>query len=149
MVEYRLKNIQQNTATQNQSLDENLKELNRQVGNLPGAIAGQVVGDGNINFNTPSGITTVFPFSIPFSFSRAVMGLRAPPQAPRFEADFSGTIFDTRTLTQEYGMDGKGENFVWVLDMADFESVAAVIRWTVWISFFIGLMFVTNKVIRW
>jgi len=77
---------------------------------------------------------TVFPFSIPFAFGSAITSLNVPPQAPRFTVDFGGTIF---------------EGYVLDLNFDEFEQVATVIRWTVWLGFFIGLMFVTRKVIQW
>lgn len=95
-------------------------------------------------------ITTIFPFSIPFSFGLAITTLRAPAVPPRFEADFSGTVLDGGTLASAHGIEGLNTGgFNLVIDFAWLENLAMVIRWTVWIGFFVGLMFLTNKVIRW
>jgi hypothetical protein len=121
-------------------VDKRLREIREaaeaqteKIKNIPGDIGGNMAFDFDGNRNRHR-MTTVFPFSIPFSFGAAITSLRAPPQAPRFEIDFEGTIF---------------EGYVWVLDFEEFESIVVVVRWAVWIAFFIGLMMVTNKVIRW
>lgn len=96
-----------------------------------------LVGDMALNFesmNNRTQLTTVFPFCIPFDLAHAIESLRVPPKAPTFGADFSGTIFG---------------NYQFRLDLSEYESIAQIIRWTVWISFFIGLLFITPKLIRW
>jgi len=93
---------------------------------------------GTMQFQFPVGnqnrITTIFPFSIPFSLARSITMLSAPATPPRFTADFNGTVFD---------------GFVLDIDFAWLENIAMVIRWTVWVGFFVGLMFATKKIIQW
>lgn len=79
-------------------------------------------------------VIDVFPFCIPFDLIRAVKSLAVEPKAPVFSMDFSGTMF--------------GE-YKWELDLSDYESIAQIVRWIVWISFFVGLMFATRKLMKW
>jgi hypothetical protein len=107
------------------------------IKSLPQSIATAVVGTATIDYSPLKNnidLTTVFPFCIPFDFIRAITSLQAAPQAPSFTIDFSGTVLG---------------DYIWELDMADFETPARVIRWGVWISFFIGLMIATQKFIKW
>ena len=105
---------------------------------IPAAIALAVVGTMQFDFskirNTNLDFATIFPFSIPFDFYLAINSLNVSPVIPVFEIDFSGTIFGST---------------VFRLDFSDFEDIAQIIRWGIWISFFMGLMLVTNKLIRW
>ncbi|MCL2189883.1 MAG: hypothetical protein FWC16_12875, partial [Defluviitaleaceae bacterium] len=142
----------QNPAIPREWLENVEREL-AGIHSYAGAIAGTLAAEGNVDFNRYRGnrnLTTIFPFSIPFSFGRAISSLRAPPQAPRFEADFTGTVFDSNTIAQAHGIPTSGAGgFVLTLDLEEFESLAVIIRWGVWITFFVGLMLLTNKLIRW
>lgn len=79
-------------------------------------------------------IIDVFPFCIPFDFINAIKSLAVEPKAPVFTIDFTGTIF--------------GE-YIWELDMSEYEVLAKVVRWVVWIGVFVGLMFATRKLMKW
>jgi hypothetical protein len=147
------------------NVDVDLTQINNEVGNmrraieetnnnlrqLPAAIGNTMVGSMTFDFDNDRNLTMVFPFSIPFDITRAIGSLRVPPQAPRFEIDFEGTIYDVNVLAAELGLPGGNlpDAFVMVLDMEYFDPVAQVIRWTVWLSFFVGLMYATSKVIKW
>lgn len=88
--------------------------------------------------NTPQPkprIIDVFPFCIPFDFMRAIQSLAVAPNAPVFAMDFSGIEMF--------------QGFVWELDMSDYESLARVVRWGVFFSFVVGLMFATRKLMKW
>ena len=67
-----------------------------------------------------------------------MQSLAVAPAAPRWELD----------LNFEYGGLYLG-SYTWVLDMSEFETVARVVRWTVWIGFFLGLMTATGRFIQW
>jgi len=124
----------------NPPVDEALGGILDAITALPGQLANTMVGTMELDFsrfqNTTS-LTMLFPFSIPFDFVRAINSLRVPPKPPRFEIDFTGTVL------------AGNQEVVWALDLSDFESIAQVVRWTVWISVFIGLMLATHKFIKW
>ena len=117
------------------------------IKNIPNAIASSVssikdtvIGDMQLETKTKDDdedddidITMVFPFCIPFDFARAITSLRVSPVPPKVVVDMSDTILKTN----------------WTLDFAEFEDLARVTRWGVWISFFIGLMLATHKFIKW
>ena len=96
-----------------------------------------LVGDMTLNFdkvNNRVPLSNVFPFSIPWDLTNAVESLRVAPVAPSFSADFSGTVLD---------------GYSFELDLSEYDSVAQIIRWSVWIAFFIGLIVGTSKLIKW
>jgi len=134
-----------------------LSEINTGVRALPVAIAAATVGPMQFNFNMPSGVfVTRFPFSIPFDFARMINSLNVPPQAPRWEIDFAGTVLDGERFGGPAASSGRGiftesgmRGSRWVLDLKDFETIAFYIRWGIWILFAMGLMMLTSKVIRW
>ena len=104
---------------------------------IPAAVTSTLVGTMELDFSrlrTSQNVTTLFPFSIPFDYYRTIASLRVPPQVPVVEMDFSGTIFG---------------DYVWRLDMSEFEFIAEIVRWGVWIMFFIGLITATHKFIKW
>jgi hypothetical protein len=133
-----------------------LSSVNTGVNTIAHALTTGLIGDMNIRFDpSGGGMTTKFPFSIPFDLARALSSLAAVPEAPRFEIDLSGTILDANRFGGQNQQDG-GEVFdesgmhgaVWVLDLSDFEGIAYVIRWSVWISFMVGLILITPKIFR-
>jgi hypothetical protein len=81
----------------------------------------------------PSGLSTKFPFSIPWDLTNAISSLVATPQAPVWTISFPKNLFV-----------GGGEI---VLDMSKFEVWAAIIRWGVLIVFNIFLILATRKLI--
>lgn len=85
------------------------------------------------NYIPPAGITTKFPFSIPWDLSNAISGLLVTPQAPVWTIDFPDNIFI-----------GGGQV---VLDMSKFEVWAKVIRWGILIMFNVFLILATRRMI--
>lgn len=73
-----------------------------------------------------NGLEDVFPFCIPFDVARCIALLCAEPEAPRIEYPFR---------IERWGID---ETIV--LDMARFESVAAVSRWCETLGFIFFLV---------
>jgi hypothetical protein len=108
---------------------------------MTNTIAAQQAAQAQQVIRTP--LTTVFPFSIPFSFAAALSSLNAPPKTPRWEIDFSGTV-----LSGDY-WDNSSQSSRIVIDMAEFETIAQVVRWGTFLSFAFGLMMATRKFITW
>lgn len=77
----------------------------------------------------------VFPFCIPFDFIALLRVLDAEPETPRFEIPF---------VVPSVGID---ETFV--IDLSMFDDVMEVIRVFELVSFVLGLMLLTGKVIKW
>ena len=115
-----------------------MNQMLNDIHTLPDTVSLALVGTMQFDFskiqNSDLDFTAVFPFSIPFDFVLAITSLNIPPMTPTFEIDFSGTIFGNTSFH---------------LNFSDYENIAQAIHWGIWISFFIGLMFVTNKLIRW
>lgn len=84
-------------------------------------------------YRTP-GLTTVFPFCIPFDIYRFLSILTAEREAPHFEFNLN------------FGELGSHEIEV---DLSEWESVAAVLRTIELLAFCVGLAFATSKVIKW
>jgi len=170
MVERHLKSIDEGVHTQPQPVDltrieQDVESIARETGNmrraidetnnnlrqLPAAIGNTMVGSMQFDFSNDRNLSMLFPFSIPFDLYRMIGSLNVPAKAPRFEIDFEGTVFDVNYIADELNIPQSNlpGAFVMVLDMENFESVAQIIRWTVWLSFVVGLMFATSKVIKW
>lgn len=77
----------------------------------------------------------VFPFCIPFDFIALLRVLDAEPEAPRFEIPFV--------------VPSAGINETYVIDLSMFNDAMEVIRLFELVSFVIGLMLLTGKVIKW
>lgn len=76
-------------------------------------------------------LTTIFPFSIPWDLFNAINALKSPAVVPRFEIDLRSMI---------------GGQIV-VLDFAIFTPLAKIVRWGVLITFNIGLIMASRKLI--
>lgn len=80
------------------------------------------------------GLTTIFPFCIPFDIYRFLNILTAEREAPHFEFNLN------------FGALGSHEIEV---DLSEWETVAAVLRTIELLAFCVGLAFATSKVIKW
>ena len=80
------------------------------------------------NMMIPSAITKKFPFSIPWDLFNSVGVLASPSEAPKWTFPF-------------------GKDSI-VIDMAPYGVPAAVARWGLSLLFLIGLILLTNKVIK-
>jgi hypothetical protein len=136
-----LEGIMGEVRTGIQSLQGTLNDIAAGVQAAPATMANTMTATmvGTMQFDV-TGFTTlpslaqVFPFSIPFDLYNALAGLVRPGYAPRFEIDFTDTVF------------GGGK---FVLDFAEFEGLAAIVRWGLFLSFVIGLMLSTKTLIQW
>lgn len=79
-------------------------------------------------------LSKFFPFCIPFDLVYLLDVLDAEPQAPRFEIPLK---------LPAYGID-----YTFVIDLSDFESVAAVFRTFETILFILGLILLTRELIQ-
>ena len=79
----------------------------------------------------------VFPFCIPFDIIDLVQLLNAEPEAPYFE------------LPIQFDVLGSVVDYTFVLDFAEFEILAKVIRVFAMLFYLYGLMVLTSKVIKW
>jgi predicted nucleic acid-binding Zn-ribbon protein len=74
-------------------------------------------------------LTMYFPFCIPFDMIRMIQELEATGAPPRYEAEILG--------------------YTWVLDFADYQYVANVVRAVLFFSFGMWLIFATGRLIKW
>lgn len=81
-----------------------------------------------------AGISDKFPFCVPFDLVYLVKGLNASPVAPKF------------TVPVNFGFVGVEEEFVF--DFAEWEKPITVIRWGILLSWTVGLILLSRKVIR-
>ncbi|TCL59977.1 hypothetical protein EDD76_103168 [Kineothrix alysoides] len=77
----------------------------------------------------------IFPFCIPFDIIDLFRVLEATPVAPRWELPIRADTFHI--------------NYTFVIDMAEFESLAKIFRTCETILFILGLALITGKVIKW
>ncbi len=88
-----------------------------------------VIGDYAID------LRKLFPFCIPFDFIALLRVLDAEPEAPRFEIPFVIPML--------------GIDITYEIDLSMFNDAMEVIRLFELVSFVIGLMLLTGKVIKW
>lgn len=81
-------------------------------------------------------LLTKFPFSLPWDFIAAIELLARPPKVPRFEVDFLAPL---RSRIPGIG------NTTIVLDLGEFEGLAAFCRWFSTLGFGVALMMLTRK----
>lgn len=92
----------------------------------------EVVANNDFDIETPDSIIDKFPFCLPFDIYNVFNLLSAPPIAPQFDIPFE--------------MEGYFDYSIEV-DLSEFEMVATIVRWFLYIIFIIGLILVTNKLI--
>lgn len=92
----------------------------------------EISADKDFDIDTPDIITDKFPFSLPFDIHRTFTLLAADPEAPKF--------------TFPIEMEGVFSYKI-VVDLSEYEWIASVVRWFLFIIFVIGLILATNKLI--
>lgn len=85
-------------------------------------------------FETPSTITTKFPFSLPFDIYNIFNIFSASSEAPKFTIPF-----DLSSIG--------GEKYDIVIDLSEFDWIASIVRWFLYAVFIVGLILVTNNLI--
>lgn len=100
------------------------------------ALPATVIGTGSLDFSCFSdiGLSSVFPFCIPFDLKNALMGFYVTPAEPIWEISFDGTF-----------MSAAGS---FVLDMTKFEKLFAVVRFFIYGGFVVSLILLTRKIIK-
>lgn len=93
----------------------------------------KTVNDLNLDIDTPSVITDKFPFSLPFDVYNIFNLLSAQPEAPKFEIPLK---------SDELGIN---ENIN--IDLSEYNWIAEIVRWFLYIAFLVGLALITNKLI--
>ncbi|MBO6230510.1 MAG: hypothetical protein J6O50_08065 [Ruminiclostridium sp.] len=84
------------------------------------------------DIKTPSNIVDKFPFSLPFDIYNTFNLLSAEPKAPKF--------------TFPLKMDGVFD-LSFEVDLSEYEWIAEIVRWLLFVVFVVGLIIVTNKLI--
>lgn len=85
-------------------------------------------------------LMTRFPFSIPRDISRIVSVITADRQPPKWEVDFYSPLADKVAF--------RGDTKI-TIDMAEYETVGQICRWTSVIGFCIFLILITKSMIGW
>ena len=129
------------SSSEQVALLKNLKELENSEADDISAIReaiekitaeSEAVAENDFDIKTPDTIIDKFPFCLPFDIYTIFNLLSAQPVAPEFEIPFE--------------MEGYFEYTIDV-DLSEFETVATIVRWFLYIIFIIGLILVTNKLI--
>ena len=92
----------------------------------------EIKAEKKFDIKTPSNITDKFPFSLPFDVYNTFNLLSAEPVAPKF--------------TIPLKMDGVFEYEIEV-DLSEYDWLANIVRWFIFIAFVVGLILITNKLI--
>lgn len=90
------------------------------------------------NFQMSTGISSVFPFCLPFDFVRGIELFSAKPVAPVFEIPFN---------IPSFGLFPGFESTI-TLDMSEYSEYFEVGRWVQVILFSIGLCFISFKIVK-
>lgn len=91
-----------------------------------------VLANGDFDVQTPSVIIDKFPFCIPFDIYKLFNIFSAEPQAPHFQVPI--TIVNGSPVNID-------------IDLSEWNWIAEIVRWFLWIIFVVGLLAVTNKLI--
>lgn len=100
------------------------------------SIPAKVIGTGTLDFSgfQNIGLSSVFPFCIPFDLKNALVGFNVTPADPIWEISFEGTF-----------MSAAG---TYVLDMTKFEKLFAIVRFFIYGGFVVSLILLTRKIIK-
>lgn len=104
------------------------------VGEIDTTITGELdTSLPKFDVETPAVITDKFPFSIPFDVYNIVNLLSAEPKAPVFNIPF-----ESEDLGIDYTME---------IDLSEYDWIANIVRWILYIIFLVGLAIKTNSLI--
>lgn len=121
-----------NELTKAQNAD--IAAINANVASIAQALAisDTATADNTFDVDTPSTIIDKFPFCLPFDIQRVFNLLSAEPKAPSYDIPITMEgVFD-------YHITG---------DLSEYEWLAEIVRWVLYIVFIIGLIMITNKLI--
>lgn len=91
-----------------------------------------IKSDYKFDVKTPDTIINKFPFCLPFDVYKIFNLLSAEPKTPKFTIPFE--------------MEGVFKEEIKV-DLSQFDTIAMIVRWFLYIIFILGLILVTNKLI--
>ena len=90
------------------------------------------------DYTVPVGISSVFPFCLPFDFSRGIKMLLAEPEVPVFKTEIDMTDFcgfDLGVIPLE-------------ISLEKWEPAVVVIRWFILLLFIFSLIFISTKIVK-
>lgn len=90
------------------------------------------------DYTVPAGISSVFPFCLPFDFSRGIKMLLAEPEVPVFKTEINMTDFcgfDLGVVPLE-------------ISLEKWEPAVVIIRWFNLLLFIISLIFISTKIVK-
>lgn len=90
------------------------------------------------DYTVPAGISIVFPFCLPFDFSRGIKMLLAEPEVPVFKTEIDMTDFcgfDLGVVPLE-------------ISLEKWEPAVVIIRWFNLLLFIISLIFISTKIVK-
>jgi len=121
-----------------QITDLDIETSNPVIQSITGAVAVAEVAVPDFpqveRFKMPTGITTKFPFSIPWDLRNAVFMMQADAVIPIFTIPF---VIESINFSDEI-----------VIDLTQFELLAKITRWFILAIFLIGLILVTRQLIK-
>lgn len=124
--------ILENIGTYTGATAKDIADIKKAIQSFVASDSLAITAEYDFDIKTPSGIIDKFPFSLPFDVYKVFNILSAPPLAPSFEIPFEmKNIFS-------YSID---------VDLSEYEDIAVIVRWFLYIIFVLGLILVTNKLI--
>ena len=90
------------------------------------------------DYTVPAGISSVFPFCLPFDFSRGIKMLLSEPEVPVFKTEIDMTDFcgfDLGVVPLE-------------ISLEKWEPAVVIIRWFNLLLFIISLIFISTKIVK-
>lgn len=93
----------------------------------------KTIDDLDLDIDTPAVITDKFPFSLPFDVYHLFNIFSAEPHAPHFVVPLT---------SEKYGISQNID-----IDMSQYDWIAEIVRWLIYIIFLVGLALKTNQLI--
>ncbi len=90
------------------------------------------------DYMVPTGISSVFPFCLPFDLYRGIKLLSAKPAAPVLEIPFE---------VPEFGL-FKGYKTTLTIEFEKYDKYFSVFRWGTYLMFAFGLVFISTKIVK-
>ncbi len=90
------------------------------------------------DYMMPTGISSVFPFCLPFDLYRGIRLLSVKPVAPVLEIPFE---------VPEFGL-FKGYKTTLTIEFEKYDKYFSVFRWGIYFIFALGLVFISTKIVK-